>query len=171
MNPTTLKQIAYLTLSDAKMLAKKAVNPYHIANQFPVEWHPGGTHKKEGYLGAIENVNDEIVLSVYYNPSAIVANFTMATLVSYLLLNPNPKPSIPKGYGLFIKSNMPAHDNPWLESRTLATLLLCYSFSPRELKMLNTEGLQLEKNVSKIAHKKGLPTQFLLSRIAMEFNK
>ena len=171
MNPTTFKKIAYLALSDAKMLTKKAVNPYQLVDQLSVKWSVGATNKQPEYLGAIENVNNKITLSVYYNPSTIIANFTMATLVSYIQLNPNSKELIPVGYGFFIKANTPQHDNPWLESQTLATMLLCYSFSPRELRMLKAEGLKLEKNVSKLAHKKGIPTQFLLSRIAMEFNK
>lgn len=169
MNSTTFKQIAYLTLSDSKMLTKKVVNPYHLAGQLSIKWGVGHTQKKN-YLGAVENVKNEIVLNVFNSPE-IISTFTMATLVSYMLLDPDPKKSIPVGHGFFIKANTPQNDNPWIESQTLATMLLCYSFSSRELKMLNTEGIQLEKNVSKIAHKKGIPTQFLLSRIAMEFNK
>lgn len=167
MNLPNFKQSAYLLLSDANMLSRKVVNPYQLVNQLSMDWTVGNIASNDS-LGRITKKDNGITLEVFESGSQVSQNFAMATLVAFTMLN-NPKEQIPEGYYLPLCSE--EHENntqAWNNARALASILLCYSFTPRELKKLQAEGLTLEKNISKIALARGIPTKYMVRRIALE---
>ena len=166
MTLPSLKQIAYLTLSDANMLQKKVVNPYQLLEQMGLDWKISNNGSSR-HLGAVCNLKDGIVLKSFYDASTATRTFAMATMIAVTLIQ-NVEETVKTDYCLMLPVEKEGDNDLWVHARELATILLCYAFTPRELKMLKAEGLQLEKNISKIAIKRGMPTRYMIRRIALE---
>lgn len=154
-----LKNIAYLTLSDMNMIGNKVVKVIDIASKLHID---GFEYASElGALGSIGNTSQGVVITVSDNLSELEQNFEKATLLSAAILY-DLKNTIPLKKRLIHKVG----SVNFKSASTLASLLLAYKLSDREIKLFM--DTKFEKKVSLLAHKKGLPTAELLKRAGQE---
>lgn len=164
--PENFKNVAFLILSDARMVNKKVLNPYQLSMAMKIDYY----HKDlaENNLGVISNTSRGLSITLANNLSPLEEKFEVAVLLSMIVLY-DLKNRIAMDHAIthYVNDIVDKKDliNP---AEELARILLAFSFTGREMKLLT--GKNSEKHISKLAHKKGLPTRHLLKRIGEEMS-
>jgi hypothetical protein len=162
--PENFKNTAFLLLSDAKMVNKKILNPYQLSLTMGIDYY----HKKLAHnkLGVICNTAEGIRIILSDNLSSLEEKFELTVLLSMVILYDLSNRIYVDHEVTHYVNESEIKKEVIAPAEELASILLAFSFTKRELKLLT--GKNSEKYISKFAHKKGLPTYHLLKRIGEE---
>lgn len=163
--PTDLKNTAFLLLSDSKLLKKKVLNPHQLGSFLRVDTIMDDYSLQGKARGAV--IQSSFGLRVDYSPdlNRLEQNFEIMTLLSTAYLQ-QLNSRLRRGFGLYHSND--DNDGYFAGGAKLAAVLLTFNLTDREIKLAT--GKDGNKYVSKIANKRGIPTQVLLKRIGEELS-
>lgn len=163
--PNDLKNTAFLLLSDSKLLSKKVINPHVLGSFLEIE----EISENDTLIGKARGAVSQgyFGMKVFYSPklTKLEQNFEIMTLLSTIHLQ-QLNSRLRKGFGLYHSDT--DNDDFYKGGAKLAALLLTFNLTNREIKLAT--GKNGNKYVSKIANKRGIPTEILLKRIGEELS-